>query len=306
MKKKGLTNHPGFLGLMSDGIIAIHADWPAYPMKIGYKNALLTLGQFPEGTVFHQIDDIDRCLLLFVGDPTKVTDPTSDNYLQVAIWHEDLLDLEENGCATGIVGLTEYEWELERYEAIRPYLVIRDGKPHSCAMLNGKLHFFHNPPPEEEDYEDSIYFAKISNSGLQLTDKGYKVLSESLYEHREEIDNDIVALISPLIQIGKYDSAVRDTCILIERELKMLTQLNSQGFQLINKFIGDLLKSDDYISAGLKTFKVELKAAFKFIRNDYAHNLIEINEDQCYATILRLSAIYSALKSFRDSTSTVE
>lgn len=53
-----LEKFPGLLGY--GGIIAIHADWPNYPPGIGWETGLRTLGNFPEGTQFYEIDDIDR------------------------------------------------------------------------------------------------------------------------------------------------------------------------------------------------------------------------------------------------------
>ena len=64
----GLTDHPGFLGLTSRGVIEIHhGDWPVYPEEHGSDLALLWLTAFPEGTAFKRVDDIDRSIL-FLAD----------------------------------------------------------------------------------------------------------------------------------------------------------------------------------------------------------------------------------------------
>jgi len=60
-----IDKYTGLLGY--GGIIAIHADWPIYPSGIGWEIALRTLGNFPEGTNFYEIDDIDMCKLLISG-----------------------------------------------------------------------------------------------------------------------------------------------------------------------------------------------------------------------------------------------
>ena len=58
-----MSDFPGYLGWTSQGVIAIHADWPAYPAEHGWGAALASFGMFPEGTQFARIDDIDQCLL---------------------------------------------------------------------------------------------------------------------------------------------------------------------------------------------------------------------------------------------------
>jgi hypothetical protein len=46
-----LDKFSGFLGY--EGIIAIHANWPNYPLGIGWDVALKTLGNFPRNTEFY-------------------------------------------------------------------------------------------------------------------------------------------------------------------------------------------------------------------------------------------------------------
>ncbi|WP_262391881.1 hypothetical protein [Nocardiopsis sp. CNR-923] len=104
-----ITAHPGWFGSGYGGssgtlTLAIHADWPAYPCAPGGLHGLFDLAQFPEGTLFDPIDDIDRCVLFvaYKYDPKKPDrpkDPFSVDAYQVAIWHEDLLSLQEQGLS---------------------------------------------------------------------------------------------------------------------------------------------------------------------------------------------------------------
>ena len=83
-----LEDHPGYLGFTSKWIIAIHADWPAYPEEHGAQPTLFCLTMFPRGTRFLGIDDIDRCCL-FLADlkSTKKDDVFDDRNFHVAVWH---------------------------------------------------------------------------------------------------------------------------------------------------------------------------------------------------------------------------
>ena len=43
----GLAGHPGYLGMTSRGVIAIHADWPMYQLDHGVMSVLESLGSYP-------------------------------------------------------------------------------------------------------------------------------------------------------------------------------------------------------------------------------------------------------------------
>jgi hypothetical protein len=74
--------------------MAIHADWPAYPGQ-GTGDALYDLCQFPHGTTFRSIDDIDRCVLFVASDQAPHADVWSKNAFHIAVWHSDLIELAD-------------------------------------------------------------------------------------------------------------------------------------------------------------------------------------------------------------------
>jgi len=97
-----LKDSQGFFGITSQGVIAIHADWPIYPEEHGVELALLWLTAFPQETRFKPIDDIDRCILLMADmKGSNKADTFDKRNLHVAVWHEDLLDLQERGFING-------------------------------------------------------------------------------------------------------------------------------------------------------------------------------------------------------------
>ena len=145
-------NHPGYLGFTSQGVIAIHADWPVYPTEHGWEVALETLGNFPEGTLFKKLDDIDHCYLLLVGDPEKEKDPYDEKHFHVAIWRDDLLELCRKGLTSGL--MTEREAITRFYERVKDL-------PFNKDRL---------PVPNLAEYEDDFTEdAMISEEGIQIT-----------------------------------------------------------------------------------------------------------------------------------------
>src|SRR5687768_13621593 len=61
---------PGFMRT-GMGFQVLHADWPAYPEGEGLRSALETMADFPLGTVFRRIDNIDLCSLFIAEDGRK-------------------------------------------------------------------------------------------------------------------------------------------------------------------------------------------------------------------------------------------
>ncbi len=101
----GLFDHPGYLGLTSLGVIAIHADWPVYPAEHGSEVALRTLGQFPRDNSLSVVDSIDQCFLLRLDTPRDMKDP-----FYCAIWHKDALELLTAGFIRGRSNLIPIDW----------------------------------------------------------------------------------------------------------------------------------------------------------------------------------------------------
>ena len=103
----GVEHFAGYLGFTSSGVIAIHANRPAYPAEHCWEVALVTLGNFPIGPRFRAIDDIDRCLLFVADGTVRGGDDFSPEAMHVAIWHEDLLlrHLRSTAAGGGVRGV---------------------------------------------------------------------------------------------------------------------------------------------------------------------------------------------------------
>ncbi len=128
----GLEEHPGYFGLTSKGVIAIHADWPMYPFEHGWQEALLAFASLPKATHFIQIDDIDRCVLFVAGPISPGQDCFDERLSHVAAWYEDLVDLVREGHVEGVelirdttpswldgTGLNHAPWNLSRESQCR-------------------------------------------------------------------------------------------------------------------------------------------------------------------------------------------
>jgi hypothetical protein len=284
-----LRNHPGYFGITSQGVILIHADWPMYPEEHGADLALLWLTAFPQSTTFKRIDDIDRCNLFLANVKcSNRSDPFDDRNFHVAIWHEDLLELQHRGCVKGVSRVSERRWEeLKRSELpAGPLYFKRD---------DGTFQEVELPPLEDYDEEDDSW-PEFASSGITITEAGWTRAASIL----ADASSDLAVLgdrIRQLRQLAFFDTAVREACVALEHQIKSRLGSDRWGDALVEEFISKLRARGDFIEAHLRVFRGQVRTAFKFIRNDFMHNFVEIDSTQCDAILFRFARIRQALDS---------
>jgi uncharacterized protein Ymh len=99
------VDRPGFMWTQS-GFEVVHAKWPAYPVGHGRRAALYTLAEYPPGTKFFDVDNIDGCTLFSVGSQRRPAGSGLE-HLFVAVWDEDLRELAKAGLIEGVTDLEE-------------------------------------------------------------------------------------------------------------------------------------------------------------------------------------------------------
>jgi len=294
----GLDKFPGLLGY--GGIIAIHADWPMYPKGIGWEIALKSMGNFPKGADFYEIDDIDRCKLLINVDPQKIGDPYNYQNYHLAIWHEDLIELKRKGFIDGVYEKNEYEFKVIEFDKFKKSLGSGAEEDENGNLIlyykteagDFKEFKYEKPNPNEYEVDDFNYknCAYIPQT-IKLTDTGINKIKE--ISQNFTLHPDIEKRVQPLIAIGYYDSVIRETSIMLETKIKEFHSVNFFGQKLIEHHINFLItKNDNFFSAALKCYKGELRTIFKFIRNDFVHNFQVIDSYQCQMILNRINETY--------------
>lgn len=297
-----------FPGLLNYGnIIAIHANWPAYPNGIGWELALLTLGNYAPGTYFYQVSEIDRCILLLSQDPLELNNPFDDKYLHVAVWHQDLKELSENGWVQGVAVVNEYEYDSFRFMVHRERMIskwpqeFRDQFPEdeegnilASGMINGRSFEYKITKPRLEQYDEEELEYKdfvIISEKFTISEAGWDVIKK-LSQH-VDWHPDIKQLVDSLVSICRFDTAVREASLLIETSIKQFHHIDLFGVRLIDFHLDDLIaRNNNSYSAALKCYRGELRTLFKFIRNDFAHNFHVLSEEQCRMILFRISKLY--------------
>jgi hypothetical protein len=308
-----LEKFPGFLGLTSRGVVAIHADWPAYPLEHGWQIAVITLGSFPFGTQFKRIDDIDKCALLLAQGYGDYENPYDERAFHVAIWHEDLLEAHRLGLVIGVEPLTRRQYEERHREDLRNEMrqaFAREAIPppsndilsHMGVQIDGQFVPVSLPSldeyegDEDEDFPDKSWLGIAASSVVNLTDQGWARL-DGLWADMLEIPELARPRVETLIEHGFYDTALRELGVLLEFRIREITSSESYGLKLVDVLLDQLDSSGRYHNAGLKILRSELRPAFKFVRNEFAHNVVELPRSRAYALLGRMCHVLADVDS---------
>ena len=76
---------------------------------------------------------------------------------------------------------------------------------------------------------------------------------------------------------------------------KPIVGSESFGQALVSEFDAKLRSTKRFIPAQLKPFILDIRTAFKFVRNEFMHGVHELTSTQCYALLARVSRILDVL-----------
>lgn len=258
-----------------------------YPEEHGADLALLWLTAFPQGTRFKRIDDIDRCNL-FMADVkcSNQADPFDERNLHVAVWHEDLLELRKRGFVDGLSPVSERRWEDLKRADLPPgplYIKLDDGTFKEVRL-----------PSLTEYDEDDLSWPEFSTGEVAVTASGRSHVASLL----SEASDDLAILgprIRPLLELGFFDTAVREACVCLEHRLKTWLKSDRWGDSLVEEFMARLRDGGEYPNTHMRVLRGQIRTAFKFIRNDFMHNFVDVDETQCRAVLFRLARVQTVV-----------
>ena len=227
------------------------------------------------------IDDIDRCnLFLACIKNTNERKPFDFKNFHVAIWHDDLLDLQKQGFIYGVSAITERKWEELKRISLK---FIKDNEE-----LQGKL-------TSLDEFDNEIYsWPEFYLGHISVTPQGREYAQIAL-AHSDFNTSFWGKRVSTLIDLRYFDIAVREACLELECKIKKWLNSNQWGERLVVELNSQLNTQGELINSYLKVFCSQIRMALKFIRNDFMHNFIDIDEIQCMAILCRLARINDQL-----------
>ena len=308
-------NYPGYLGYWYRGgyVLGINADWPAYPGR-GTGDALYDLCQFPHGTTFQPIDDIDGCVLFVASGQAPHADVWSNNAYHIAVWHSDLIELADEMLIYGIITGTEIQWRKARRDEHRADLrrtleaqgAVIDGDPLDLVYVKiGKdrypLSDFYSQIERDEileelsDSSDANHVTFDPRSLVEVTSKGWTELERIL---QDEPVLSRFERFEKLIDMDMFDTAIRDAGAVLETALREATGSSSSqyGMRLVDIFVRKLENDRRYSNSAVKRFGTDLRTAFKFVRNEFAHGIVDVPHDRALALLVRFASLIESVK----------
>jgi hypothetical protein len=305
-----------FPWVVSDGVPWIHADWPAYPMGDTWQSALINFGSFPNGTVFAPIDYIDRSVLFRVLGFAENLDEYDERGFHVAVWDENLIELSDRALITleGIEFVTRRKYEEFKRDSLRQAIldnIAKSGQEvpsddpltHLGFTFQGEYRPVKFPPlgnyedddPEEGSYADRTWFRNEPMARILLTDSGMRQMEE-LWASVAKIPEQAKPRISPLIENNMYDTTIRELGALIESQMRSAISSSAYGTNLANEFVDHLLAAGQHDDWSLKVLRKELRTALKFVRNEFAHNVVDLPRPRANALIARMCHVLTQVE----------
>ena len=294
-----IFEHPGNLGPARGKILTnLHANWPAYPQGDDFFASLLQMTALPARTKFIVIDDIDLCLLLMADvSCAKPDKPFEHQNFHVAVWHDDLVEMNSRSLVDGIQPTTHRDWLQQRWN--RMISQVPKGRALGFKDSGGKFVPLKKPKFDDYDYDDDLDHAEVfvsHDDWIQVTDKGRDFLISIIKTTNINFGQDIGNRVAHLFVLGYYDTCIREACIQLEHEIRNFTGSVTRGDKLIEVFVRKISNERNYLESKIWTFQQELRSVFKFIRNEYMHNLLESDEASAYAILFRIAKIRAAIR----------
>lgn len=291
----GLFDHPGNLGPTRGTLFTVHhADWPAYPQGDDFRTPLLQLTAFPAGTEFKVVDHIDKSALFIACVPgAKVDHPFSTSNFHIAVWYEDLISLDRQGFATGIRRATERQWQEDRWQQLRSS--VPDGATIGYRVEDGT---FVRYEPDFDSYEDDLHYGDFvicSDDLVSVTPSGREFILHELATSKQEIMTAVGQRVADLFDHQYYDTCIREACVALEHDIRLRTRSEKYGDQLIDLFVAQTLSDKRYLESYVRTYRQELRAVFKFIRNKFMHNLSSADAAATLAILFRIASARTLL-----------
>lgn len=128
----------------------------------------------------------------------------------------------------------------------------------------------------------------------------------TLLDGQADVSAGLGERIDRLLALAYFDTAVREACVTLESRLKLWLSSDRWGDRLVEDFFGQMASRKLLLNTQLKTLRGEVRAVFKFIRNDFMHNFVNIDQTQCRAILFRIQRVNTFISDIIERTSGVQ
>jgi hypothetical protein len=97
------------------------------------------------------------------------------------------------------------------------------------------------------------------------------------------------------LDAGLYDVAVREVTVHLEHIMRLgCHDSNAYGQKLVDLFIRNIAEKQVFPESRLKVLRLELRTAFKFVRNEFAHKPVDLDRSRGLSLLDRMCELCEA------------
>ena len=154
-------------------------------------------------------------------------------------------------------------------------------------------------PLETFDAEE-LAWPEFRDGAVRVTEAGWARSAEllNLPDSNPEI---LGARVAELVRLRFFDAAVREACLLLEHRTRVWLGSERWGDALVDELIVHLRERDEFIEAFLRVLRGQVRIVFKFIRNDFMHNFVDIDEIECRALLFQVGRAMTSLDDYLET-----
>jgi hypothetical protein len=131
------------------------------------------------------------------------------------------------------------------------------------------------------------------NDRISVTAAGREFISAGLNDVKDEIMTTLGNRVADIFERKYFDTSIREACVQLEHEIRAYTGTDAFGDKLVELFMDKVRSEKRFLESYVRSFRQELRTVFRFIRNDFMHNLREADSATTLAVLFRVARAHA-------------
>ena len=131
----------------------------------------------------------------------------------------------------------------------------------------------------------------VADEGVSVSPAGWQHLYQTTSPPK--LDVRLAGRVEALVTTGLYDSAVREASVILESSLRQRLNAGPEmyGRRLLRRYAEHASSKAGLHGAFQRHLRSELRTVFMFVRNEFAHSIVELDVGRCYASWISLHLV---------------
>ena len=116
------------------------------------------------------------------------------------------------------------------------------------------------------------------------------------------IPNGARGRVDHLLEREQFDTVIRELGAFLEAEMRSVVgDAKAYGWKLVESYIRALGSPEGILSSHRKILRAELRTCLRFIRNGFAHEIVDLERPRALALISRLTEAIAAVQGVNEA-----